>query len=341
MTSFKRQIGRLAARIGVAAALLVLGLEAPAFAAAPTITSFTPTSGPMNCVVSITGTAFTDFTEASTTVSFVPITGMAVDVSDFSIISATQIWAKVPGLTPGGTYKIRITNDGGTDDSDSSFLSTSGVGDCAPTITYFVPCGAPAGTTVVIFGTNLLKGTDPTDPTQQTEVRFFDYATGSPDPTLATHTTPNTDTPTELSVLVPFGAKDGPIRVTTFSTPTLGQVFSAPFMVPPPDDCPHIDPAVHTRNVTLNLRKHLVARGKVTVTDGFTACTASVPVKIQRRVSGHWRTVGSTTTSDTGAYKKRIRDKGGKYRARATRVSLNNGADLCSHSTSRVRRHPH
>jgi hypothetical protein len=76
----------------------------------------------------------------------------------------------------------------------------------------------------------------------------------------------------------------------------------------------------------------------VSVGDGFTACAASVPVKIQRRVSGHWKNVGSTTTTSAGAYKKRIKDKPGKYRARATRVAINSGADVCSRATSPVRR---
>ena len=58
MTLFKRHMGRRVAAVGVAAALLVLGLEAPAFAAAPTITSFLPITGPVGCVVTITGTNF-------------------------------------------------------------------------------------------------------------------------------------------------------------------------------------------------------------------------------------------------------------------------------------------
>jgi len=63
----------------------------------------------------------------------------------------------------------------------------------------------------------------------------------------------------------------------------------------------------------------------------------NVPVKIQRRVSGHWKTVGSTTTTATGAYKKRIPDKPGKYRAKAPKVTLNAGADICSAATSPIR----
>jgi hypothetical protein len=74
------------------------------------------------------------------------------------------------------------------------------------------------------------------------------------------------------------------------------------------------------------------------VGDGFTDCAASVPVKVQRRVSGQWRTVGKTTTTDTGAYKKRIRDRAGRYRALAPKFSLASG-DVCPSAVSIVRRH--
>jgi hypothetical protein len=99
--------------------------------------------------------------------------------------------------------------------------------------------------------------------------------------------------------------------------------------------------AAHAREERqLRLRRHLVARGKVSVGDGFTDCAASVPVKIQRRVSGHWKTVGKTTTTDTGAYKKRIRDRAGRYRAEALWVTLTIG-DWCLFATSPIRRHTH
>jgi hypothetical protein len=118
-----------------------------------------------------------------------------------------------------------------------------------------------------------------------------------------------------------------------------GAVFSAnPFIVPPPGVV--VDCFSHTRSVTLSLRRHLVARGRVSVGDGFTDCAAVVPVKIQRRVSGFWKTVASTTTTGTGAYKKRIRDRVGKYRARAPMVSLTSG-EICLGATSPVRRHTH
>jgi len=140
-------------------------------------------------------------------------------------------------------------------------------------------------------------------------------------------------------VVVPSGAADGPIRVSTFNeVDGEGAVTSdAAFQVPPPDiTCA---PATHSRSITLRLRRHLVARGKVSVGDGFTDCAASLPVKIQRRVSGDWRTVGSTTTTDTGAYKKRIKDRPGQYRSVARKMNL--FTDFCPRAVSHVRRHRH
>ena len=129
---------------------------------------------------------------------------------------------------------------------------------------------------------------------------------------------------------MPTGATTGKIKVTTpAGTATSATDFTVTTVT------------VHSRSITLSLRRHLVARGMVSVGDEFTACVASVPVKIQRRVSGHWKTVGKTTTTDSGAYKKRIRDRAGRYRARATRVTLNDGADICKRATSPVRRHRH
>ena len=60
MSLKKRHIGRRVAGVGVGVAMLMLGLEAPA-SAAVTITALSPTSGPTNCVVVVTGTGFTDF----------------------------------------------------------------------------------------------------------------------------------------------------------------------------------------------------------------------------------------------------------------------------------------
>jgi hypothetical protein len=325
MTLFNGHLGRRVTVVGVAAALVVLGLEAPAFAVPPTITSFSPTSGPAGCVVVITGTDFDNPEVSSVDIGSTP-------VSAFKIVSATTIWATVAGTTSG---TIHVTNTSGTADSPTVFTNTN-PGACSPTVTSLTPCAGSAGTTVVIAGRNLLKNSGTTmTAAVGGDVRFAPYAA------TATHTGAP-ETPTQLSVLVPSGAADGPVRVSTFNDVVgEGAVLSATaFQVPPPDDHCGL-PSEHPRSVTLRLRRHLVARGKVSVGDGFTDCAASVPVKIQRRVSGQWKTVRKTTTTDTGAYKKRIGDRVGKYRARAPKVILNNAADICLRATSPVRTHTH
>jgi hypothetical protein len=53
-------------------AVLVLGLQGTA-SAAPTIAAVSPTSGPTNCVVVITGTGFLDFPRANQDLTFVAL----------------------------------------------------------------------------------------------------------------------------------------------------------------------------------------------------------------------------------------------------------------------------
>jgi hypothetical protein len=384
MTLFKRHMGRRVAAVGVAAALLVLGLEAPAFALAPTITSFTPTSGPAGCVVTITGTNFDN--PVVTDVDF-----NGTDAPDFTIVSGTTLRVAVPvGATDG---VIHVTN--GTVATSTAF-DVADPGACAPTITSFTPTCGPAGTSVTITGTNLLDASDSaglvkfnattatstlaTSATTITAIVPNGATTGkvsvdTPVGAAATSTadfvvaatcatitsfTPTSgpvgtivtitgtgftgatavsfnnvaatsftvNSATQITATVPTGATTGKIRVTVGG----GTVAStADFVVS----------TVHSRSVTLTLKKHLVAKGVVSVGDGFTACVASVPVKIQRKTSSGWKAVGSTTTTASGSYSKKIKDKTGKYRARANKVTLNTGADVCSKATSPVRKHTH
>jgi IPT/TIG domain len=319
MALFKRHLGLRVGAVAVVSALVVLGLEAPASATPPTISSFSPTSGPAGCVVVITGTNFKDPIVTSVDIGGTP-------VSEFKVVSGTEIWATVAGGA-GGT--IHVANASATASSASDFTDAN-PGGCSPTITDFTPCGGhPSwGTVVTVIGTNLLKssGTAATASVGG-DVRFAPYTA------TATHTGAP-ETPKQLSVLVPLDAADGPIRVSTFNDVVgEGAVLSASaFQVSPPDvTCL---PADHARSITLSLRRHLVARGKVIVLDGFTDCVASVPVRIQRRVSGPWRTIGRTTTTDTGAYKKRIKDRPGKYRSVAPPI---NPLPLCFRANSPVR----
>jgi hypothetical protein len=391
MTLFKRHLGRRVAAVGAATALLVLGLEAPAFAAAPTITSFTPTSGPAGCVVTITGTNFDN-----PPVDDVEFNGGTVDAASFTVVSATLIRAEAPATV--ATGKIELTSSGatgGTVQSTADFTLAS-PGSCAPTITSFIPTCGQAGTSVSITGTNLLDESNSagavtfnttaapsTSVVSATQITAFvpsgattgkvkvdtgvgTAATSTADfvvaATCATITsfTPTSgpvgtvvtitgtgftgatavsfnnvaatsftvNSATQITATVPTGATTGKIRVTVGG----GTVTStADFIVS----------TVHSRSITLSLKKHLVAKGVVSVGDTFTACAASVPVKIQRKTSSGWKNVGSATTSASGSYSKKIKDKTGKYRAQAKKVTLNTGADVCKKATSPVRKHTH
>jgi hypothetical protein len=125
--------------------------------------------------------------------------------------------------------------------------------------------------------------------------------------------------------------------VTTYGG-TTGAVFSTTLFQTPPPDCPTA--VGHTRSISLKLKDKLVAKGTVksTETTPLTACAASVPVKIQRKVSGHWKTIAKTTTSDTGAYSRKIKNKKGKYRSIAVKTTLTSG-EVCLKAKSPVRTH--
>jgi hypothetical protein len=142
--ALKQRLGLRVAALAVIVALFVLGFASPAFAAPPTISSFTPTSGPTHCVVVITGMAVTDSLAAETDLEFVA-GATVMDAADFAVISATEIWATVPVLTPGTSYNIRITDPGGTSTSTGTFLSTTGAGECAPTLVSFTPISSLVG----------------------------------------------------------------------------------------------------------------------------------------------------------------------------------------------------
>lgn len=92
----------------------------------------------------------------------------------------------------------------------------------------------------------------------------------------------------------------------------------------------------HARSVSLRLRDGLTARGKVTAT-GFAACAANVPVKFQKRVSGHWKTLKKVTTSATGSYRAHVKNTHGRFRSLAPKVTM--GTDICNRAVSPARRH--
>ncbi|HEV8205324.1 MAG TPA: IPT/TIG domain-containing protein [Acidimicrobiia bacterium] len=177
-----------------------------------------------------------------------------------------------------------------------------------PTITSFSPMSGPVGTLVTINGTNF---------TGATAVKF------------AGTTAPFTvNSNTRIGATVPAGASTGRISVTT---PGGTATSSKPFTV---------TGVRHPRGISLHLRRHLRVSGSVAVLDGFSACRANVPVKIQRHRLGigNWRTILRLSTDASGAFAAHVPNRSGRYRARAVRVELVSG-DICLRASSGAHRY--
>ncbi|MGE0588003.1 MAG: IPT/TIG domain-containing protein [Cyclobacteriaceae bacterium] len=172
----------------------------------PTISSFTPASGPIGTTVTITGTNFSPI-PANNVVAFSGVTATV------SASTSTSISVAVPSGATTGT--ITVTVVGVTATSTTEFTVTA---PGSPTITSFTPSSGPIGTTVIITGTNF-------DPTPSSNTVSFNG-------TMATVTSASA---TNLTVSVPVGATTGTISVSvggntatsitifTVTTPTANQ----------------------------------------------------------------------------------------------------------------------
>ncbi|TLY19506.1 MAG: hypothetical protein E6K68_09575, partial [Nitrospirae bacterium] len=109
----------------------------------PTLTSFTPTNGPVGTIVTITGTNFTGATAVTFTM---PI---GVIFSNFTVTSATAIQATVPsGATTG---PLSVTTPGGTATSFNAFTVTSGLSPPTVTINQAAGQGDPTSAAPITF----------------------------------------------------------------------------------------------------------------------------------------------------------------------------------------------
>ena len=162
----------------------------------PTITSFTPTSGPLFTDVTVTGTNFLNTTQ-------VQVSGRD---AKFYVVSATQLTLTVPEYT--GAGPLTVTTPFGTVTSTGVFTVSP-----RPFINSFAPTQGPEGTTVVLSG-YLFAGA--------TQVRFGGIS--APGFTV--------NSATQITATVPPGALTGPISVATSAG--LGVSGNSFTVVPPP-----------------------------------------------------------------------------------------------------------
>ena len=183
----------------VSATSFVLGAAPPP--AVPTLTGFSPTSGPAGTAVTLTGTGLTG-------ASAVRFNGTA---AAFTVSDATHIAATVPAGATSGT--VSVVTPGGTATSVSSFTVTA---PAVPTLTGFSPTSGPVGTVVTLTGTSL---------TGASAVRFNGTAASFSvsDATHIAATVPAGATSGTVSVVTPGGTatSDAGFTVTAPAVPTL------------------------------------------------------------------------------------------------------------------------
>ncbi len=159
---------------------------------APTISGFTPTSGPVGTVVTISGTNLSNATAVrfNGTAATTSITGN----------SATGLTVTVPAGATTGT--ISVTTAGGTATSTATFTVTT-----APAgLTFYPTSGAP-GSVVLVSGSGFTAASD---------ARFNGAsATGT-----------NYQSATVLTATVPNGATSGPLSVRTGGATLTGSAFT-------------------------------------------------------------------------------------------------------------------
>lgn len=170
-------------------------------APAPTITSFTPTSGNKGTAVTITGTNFAP----GATCKF-----NATTATVCAFLSTTSIVTSVPtGATSG---KVSVITAAGT--AQSSTNMSVGTSTTAPTITSFSPTAGVAGTQVTITGTNLAGATAVKIGTVTVTSGWTVLSAG------------------QIRVPVPAGSTSGTVAVTTVGTPVTTSATFTVYVAP-------------------------------------------------------------------------------------------------------------
>jgi len=180
--------GRIRARVPLLATSGSIGITNPAgsvlspmgFRVTPKITDFNPAVGPVGTSVTINGSGFVG----------IPVVRFGGVASAPSSVSLTSLVTLVPPGAPTGF--VTVTTTEGVGNSSTKFTVI-----VAPTLTSFTPTSGPAGTVVLLTGTNL---------TSTSTVRFNGVN--------ASTMSPNVSVTTALRATVPMGATTGRITVT-------------------------------------------------------------------------------------------------------------------------------
>jgi hypothetical protein len=165
---------------GVEIFVAFLAMAACSRAAAATISSFSPSFGQPGNIIIVNGSGFT----SASAIEFNSQT-----FADFNVISDNRISLIIPiGATSG---PLSVTANGSTSTSASNFL-------VAPNITGFTPASGASPTQISISGQNFVVG--------GTSVKFAGTNAAVNGTVVAS---------TQVNAVVPAGAVDGPITVTT------------------------------------------------------------------------------------------------------------------------------
>lgn len=97
-------------------------------------------------------------------------------------------------------------------------------------------------------------------------------------------------------------------------------------------------PTPTAREVSLQLRKHLVAKGEVSAS-GFAGCILAVPVSVERKRGGEWKVIAGGTTDLDGDFKIKLKDRPGRYRALLPETAVGTeSSEVCQQAVSERRR---
>jgi hypothetical protein len=121
---------------------------------------------------------------------------------------------------------------------------------------------------------------------------------------------------------------------------TTAQAFYEEFSgIDHPDPEPGGD---HEMNLSIRLRKHLIAKGVMTAVDGYTPCTIGAPIGLFKfsKASETFKFLKETTTTSTGTWRIKVRDRTGHYAALGPAGAVDE-QNFCLEAISKVVRHRH